>query len=119
MSRRAFTLAERLHLAGNDYVRSVNLRGITYTDDFKKLLILEMEKGKDPKKIFEEAGFDINIIGWPRIKGCSIRWWKLYNERGIEGLIDNRKGNSGRPVGRRNYNNPTRMTSVKKGEVKK
>lgn len=39
------------------------LKGITYTDEFKRLFIAENEKGKFPRDIFAECGFDIDIIG--------------------------------------------------------
>lgn len=39
------------------------LKGITYTDEFKRLFIAENEKGKFPRDIFAECAFDIDIIG--------------------------------------------------------
>ncbi|WP_460012641.1 HTH domain-containing protein [Lysinibacillus sp. CTST325] len=52
----------------NPYVKAVNDKSISYTDEFKQFFIDEYEKGKSPREIFLEAGFDIDIIGMTRVK---------------------------------------------------
>ena len=47
------------------------IKAITYTDEFKRNFIKEYEKGKFPREIFEEAGFDMEIVGIERVKSCS------------------------------------------------
>lgn len=56
----------------------------------------ENEKGKLPRLIFEEHGFDIDIIGMERVKSSGKRWRRSYRKEGILGLSDMRKEKSGR-----------------------
>jgi transposase len=84
-------------LSTNKYVKSVSMNGITFTDEFRLIFINEYENGKLPRQIFEERGFDIDIVGQKRIKSASYRWCTTYKKTGIDGLQDTRKGNSGRP----------------------
>jgi transposase len=97
MSNKIFTEKEIEILSQNQYVRSVSEKGITYTDEFKREFITENEKGKTPRGIFEEHGFDINILGMDRVHSASKRWRAAYRENGVLGLEDTRKSNSGRP----------------------
>ena len=60
--------------------------------------IAEYENGKTSRAIFEDAGFDVNIIGIKRIDSASLRWRKAYNDKGILGLEDTRTLNSGRTL---------------------
>ncbi len=55
------------------------------------------ENGKLPKQIFEVCGFDLEIIGERRVQSSTSRWSAAYKMDGINGLIDTRKENSGRP----------------------
>ena len=80
----------------NRYVKSVSQKGITYTDEFKRIFIEENEQGKPPRIIFEECGFDIDIIGLQRIVSSGNRWRTSYKQNGVFGLRDTRKENSGR-----------------------
>ncbi|MGD6942709.1 HTH domain-containing protein, partial [Cytobacillus gottheilii] len=67
MSKKTFTEKEIKELSINPFVKAVSGKGITYTDEFKRLFIAEKESGKFSRQIFEEAGFDTNIIGMTRI----------------------------------------------------
>ncbi len=97
MSKKVFTEKEIAILSRNPYVKSVSSKGITYSDEFKQLFISEHHKGKFPREIFEEAGFDVNILGVKRIKSSSERWRKAYEKEGVLGLKDSRGENLGRP----------------------
>ncbi|AGK55123.1 transposase [Bacillus sp. 1NLA3E] len=97
MSKRIFTEKEIKLLSANNYVKSVSSKGITYTEEFKHIFIAENENGKQPREIFEECGFDIDIIGMDRVRGSGKRWRANYRQNGVSGLRDTRKGNSGRP----------------------
>ena len=57
----------------------------------------KLNKGKSSRQIFEEAGFDVEIIGIRRIKSASERWRAAYKAEGVLGLKDTRKESSGRP----------------------
>ena len=42
--------------------------------------------GKQPYEIFEDTGFDAEIVGMERIWSCSKRWRKSYKDTGEIGL---------------------------------
>ena len=100
MSKKLFTDKEIKILSNNPYVKSVSTKGITYTDEFKRIFISESEHGKLPRQIFEENGFDVDIIGIVRVQKAAYRWRVAYNESGVLGLRDTRKNHSGRPIKR-------------------
>lgn len=96
MSNKLFTKEDLEILSKNKYVKNVSMKAITYTDEFKSIFIAENEKGKFPREIFEECGFDINILGIERVKSSGKRWRAAYRKNGVCGLTDTRKLNSGR-----------------------
>lgn len=59
--------------------------------------VAEYSKGKTSRVIFEEAGFDVDILGIRLIDFAGSRWRKAYKENGALGLYDTRRNNSGRP----------------------
>ena len=75
----------------------VSEKSITYTNEFKIHFIAEYNNGKNSRIIFEEAGFDIDIIGIRRVENAGTRWRKAYKENGVLGLNDTRRNNTGRP----------------------
>ena len=96
MSKKIFTEAEIDILSKNKYIKKVSNKGITYTDEFKRLFIIENQNGKFPRQIFEECGFDINILGMHRIHSSGKRWRSSFRRNGITELKDTRKFNTGR-----------------------
>lgn len=82
MSKKIFTDKEIKNHSNNPYVKSVSTKGITYTDEFKRVFITESENGKLPRLIFEEHGFDVDIIGIVRVNRAAARWRATYNESG-------------------------------------
>ena len=100
MSKKLFTNEEILSLSKNRYVKRVSKKGITYTDQFKSLFIAEHNVGKSPIRIFQDSGFDVDVLGNDRIWCASKRWQKAYKESGKLGLRDTRKFSSGRPLKR-------------------
>nr|WP_229168147.1 IS3 family transposase [Bacillus cereus] len=100
MTKKLFTEKEIQTLSKNPHVKSVSQKGITYTDEFKRIFIEENEKGKYPRDIFEECGFDIEVIGIQRVVSSGNRWRTAYKENGVFGLRDTRKEHSGRALER-------------------
>lgn len=100
MSLKEFTENEIEILKQNKYVKNISKKGITYADDLKSFAITQLEKGKTARQVFESAGFDVQIIGMKRVNTACNRWKRNYSKRGIIGLTDTRKGNSGRPTTR-------------------
>lgn len=97
MSIKVFSKEEIEVLSHNKYVKHVSTKGITYTDELKSHFISEYEKGKFPRTIFEESGFNVDVLGKMRIESAAKRWHTTYKNEGIVGLQDARKENSGRP----------------------
>ncbi len=95
MSKITFTDQEVEELRKNPYVKRVTNLAITYSWEFKIHFIEESQKGKWARVIFEECGFDTDVLGKERILAASKRWRKADKRR--EGLRDTRKGSSGRP----------------------
>ncbi|MEG2058060.1 MAG: IS3 family transposase, partial [Romboutsia sp.] len=88
MSKKLFTVQEIELLSKNKYVKNVSQKGITYTDEFKHIFITENENGKLPRQVFEECGFDIDIIGIKRVKSSANRWRTSYKYGGATRLQD-------------------------------
>lgn len=89
-----FTDSEIEILSRNPNVQSVTAKQINYTDYFKLHFLSEYAAGKPPLQIFTEAGFDQEMIGQGRIDKAASRWRRKENRPG--GVIDQKKGNSGR-----------------------
>ncbi|MEH7414799.1 IS3 family transposase [Neobacillus drentensis] len=100
MSKITFSSKEIKTLQKNPNVQRVSSLAITYTDDFKNKFMDEYLAGKLPRQIFEENGFDINILGIKRIEQSAHRWKKAYEKDGLIGLSDSRKTAVGRHLKR-------------------
>lgn len=96
MSKKLFTEKEIKLLSKNPFAKTVTSKGITYTDEFKELFIVQNEQGKAPREIFEKCGFDEEIIGVKRIQSAGKRWREAYRKHGYLGLRDTRSVKSGR-----------------------
>ena len=82
MGKHYFTDKEVQALNKNKYVKKVSNKAITYTDEFKVHVILELESGKSAKLIFHESGFNVYVLKERRIKSAVKRWKELYNDGG-------------------------------------
>lgn len=87
MTKKLFIEREIQILSNNLYVKSVSQKGITYTEEFKHIFIEENEKGKLPRNIFEECGFDIDMIGMKRVMSSGSRWRAAYRKNGVLGAL--------------------------------
>jgi hypothetical protein len=100
MSKKLFTEKEIRILSKNKNILKVSSKSIVYALEFKEKFIEEYFKGKLPRIIFEENGFDLEIIGIKRVEQSAQRWKKSYNKEGLLGLKDSREHYSGRPKNR-------------------
>ena len=114
MSKITFNEKEIKILSKNKYVKKVSSKSITYSIGFKEKFIEEYYKGKLPRLIFEECGFDIDLIGLKRVEQSAHRWKKSYEKDGLFGLQDIRNS----PLGRPKKNNLTDAEKNKKLEAK-
>jgi len=70
-------------------------------NEFKSKFIKEYRNNKLPRNIFEEADFDIEVIGIKRVKEADSRWKKAFEKDGEVGLKDKRKNSIGRPLAKK------------------
>lgn len=82
MSRKQFTEEEQQLLRQNPYIFSVTKTKITLTKEFKEIFINACKDGKVPRKILEEHGFDLNILGKRRIWSISYHIKDEYRKYG-------------------------------------
>ena len=95
MGIKYFTDEQVKEMSKNSNIKNVSNKGITYQQSFKEHFINEYNRGKTPRRIFIEAGFDLEILGIKRVMSSSERW-RAQGKR-LEGTKDTRKGGSGRP----------------------
>lgn len=100
MSKVLFSESDIAILEKNIFVKNVSSKSITYTDDFKLHFIAEYQKGISAIAIFNASGLDSSILGERRIHTAAARWKKAFREKGVMGLRDTRRTNSGRPLER-------------------
>ena len=98
MSKRIFTVEQIKELTKNINVDNCSEKSITYNKAFKVRAVEKYyENGYSPRMIFEEAGFDISIIGIDAPRDGLQRWRKTYREKGAHllGLEQRGKHNKG------------------------
>ena len=81
MSKQFFTEEQQLLLRQNPYVYSVSDTQLSLTKEFKERFMAAYKAGDTPRKILEDHGFDIEVIGQKRVGNISqsIRHeYKLY-----------------------------------------
>lgn len=100
MSKKLFSDKEVKFLSKNKNIVKISNKSITYSFEFKRKFIEKYKAGKLPRLIFEEAGFDVEILGKKRIQTAGNRWRKVFKKDGELGLKDSRKLSSGRTLER-------------------
>ncbi|MDY3618343.1 HTH domain-containing protein [Agathobaculum sp.] len=78
MRKRLFTQEEMDSLRRNPNVFSVTPREIRYTNAFKLHFMNRYLEGTAPRKIFEEAGFPLDLLGNKRIERAAYHWRQAY-----------------------------------------
>jgi len=101
MSKRRLTADQIIELLKNKNIAKCSSKSITYSKEFKLRAIKQYkEDGYSPKTIFEEAGFDMCLIGKNAPKENIRCWRKIYATKGFAGLSTEARGrshNGGRP----------------------
>ena len=97
MSKHIYTEEDINKLSGNKYVVHCSDKSITFSTEFKKLAVHQYnEEGLIPVEIFEQAGFDLQIIAKDTPKECLGRWRRIVDRKGTMGLAETRGRNSSR-----------------------
>lgn len=100
MSKRRFTADQINELSKNKNVSRCSKKSISYGKDFKQLAVTQYQAGMSSKEIFQEAGFNLALIGEdvPVARlGC---WRQVYEVKGPNGLAIETRGRhcgGGRP----------------------
>ena len=95
MGKNYFTPEQVEQLKKNKYVKHVSEKAITYTEEFKKVFMMEYNSGKLPSQIVFEMGFDYKVLGKSRIDNIVYKTKKQALRP--EGFKDTRSTKSGRP----------------------
>lgn len=82
MSRKLFTEEQQQLLRQNPYIYSVTETRITITKEFKELFMTAYKASESPRRILEDHGFDISIIGERRIWSISQHIHTEYKKYG-------------------------------------
>lgn len=80
MSKQLFSPEQIKQLQKNPHVLKVSERTITYGYAFKSQFIDEYLAGKTPRQIFEEYGFDIELLSMKRAEQASSIWRKAIDD---------------------------------------
>lgn len=83
-------------LESNPYTKKVSTSTITYTQEFREFFITEYRNGNTPANILRKAGFEPKMLGKERIHSLSKNIRRMADRE--EGVVDTRKGHSGRPT---------------------
>ena len=101
MSKRIFSKKQISTLLENRNVVRCSEKAITYNKEFKVRAVRQhVDDGMSAKQIFNQAGFDLDVIGHNKPKGCIKDWLKVFRIRGARGLLVENRGKSkagGRP----------------------
>lgn len=101
MSKRIFNPAQIEDLLRNQNVVKCSNKAISYSKDFKIRAVKQyFEDGLPVRQIFVRDGFDLNVIGDDIPAKCLTRWKKTIKSRGVDGLLNDRRGKTpggGRP----------------------
>ena len=68
-------------LERNPYVKKVSAKSITYSEEFKELFWIDLQKGMMPGNIFRKYGFDPLMLGSRRTDNFTHRVRKEAEER--------------------------------------
>jgi transposase-like protein len=112
MSKRIFTKEEIETLLKNKVVTKCSEKSISYDKDFKIWAVKRYQEGSSAPEIFNQAGFDINMIGHSTPSECLRRWIKVVKKKGVAGLkVDGRSTNNpkGRPKGSANLTDKEKL----------
>ena len=89
MSVRTFSTEQVEALNANPYVLQATDKRITYTEEFKALFVRRYKEGFTPRRIFLDAGFDVDALGYKRIERASDRWRQMNEEGKLQETVDN------------------------------
>lgn len=93
MSNIPLSEEELLTIIKNPNVERASPLSVKFTASFKQKAYEERLAGKAPIQIFTEAGFDVKVLGYARIRG----FFDHLKKKQADGFTDRRKNNYHRP----------------------
>ena len=111
MSKRTFTQEQIESLLKNKNVARCSEKSVTYHKDFKLAAIRRHQEGLPPSAIFQEAGFNLALIGRKTPKWLLTRWRRVFDRKGAAGLQNDGRGiqSTGRPRSLRHMNEKEKL----------
>lgn len=99
MGKRNLNEEEIVALLKNKNVVNCSNKSITYSNEFKVLAVKQYKEGVSSRTIFEEAGFDLKILGKDTAYDRVKEWNRIVRKKGELSLhSENRgRGSPGRP----------------------
>lgn len=92
MAIKLFTEEEQIKLRSNPYTYRVTKKMILFTLEFKELFWKRYKNGEFPASIFEECGYDTNMLGSSRISNFAFKLkGQIESGRGITQGMDKEK----------------------------
>lgn len=84
---------KRIVLEKHPHIKNVTINRITYTENFKQLIIRDLNRGLSANQAFAKHGLPVELIGENRVRTAANRWRKKYQQFREVGLIDMREFN--------------------------
>ena len=92
MRKKIYSKSQMKELENNSNVIRVTEQTITYHPEFKVIAVHENLAGKRAAQIFEEHGFNLDIVGKDIPRKRLYRWKQIYKESGELGLTIDLRG---------------------------
>lgn len=93
MSIRRFTVGQIADLLNNKNVLRCSPKSITYNHAFKINTVKRYdEEGVGARQIFEEAGFNLSVVGYDTPSECVGRWKRTCKQKGEAALTAEKRG---------------------------
>ena len=98
MSRKQFTEEQQQKLRQNPYVYSVTATRLSLTREFKELFMEACRAGRTPRKILEDHGFSVELIGERRFFSIPQHICEEFKKRGEFREGYSSRSNGGKPL---------------------
>lgn len=109
MSKRILTQEQINELLANPNVLRCSEKSITYHPDFKVKATMQYQDGLSARTIFQQAGFNLNVIGRKNPKDQLKTWRAVVRQKGIDGLRKETRGGPGRRRGIKQLDDQEKM----------
>lgn len=91
MTKHKFNPEQIAEMLKNKYVLKCS-KTITYTPEFKVLAVKRYAEGVTAKRIFREAGFNMELIDKDTPRHCVKLWLQTFKDKGEVGLRSEQRG---------------------------